>query len=139
VGGIEVKPHVEKDKNGQWVLSEKIERDSFGNVVLKPGEVGDAVASALEKATGFETRAIALGHLQRGGTPCAYDRILGTRYGVRAAEAVIGERFGHMVILKGLQVEDVPMRGMVRENQSSKKQYKVLPKDFLELVEVFYG
>jgi 6-phosphofructokinase 1 len=138
IAGIEVKPRVIK-KDGEWTLSEKVERDSFGNVVMRPGEVGEAVAIELEKLTGFETRAIALGHLQRGGSPCAYDRILGTRYGVQAAEAVIKEHFGHMVVLQGLRVETVPMQGMVREQQTEKKRYKYLPDSFLDLCEVFYG
>ncbi|HYF49981.1 MAG TPA: ATP-dependent 6-phosphofructokinase [Planctomycetota bacterium] len=139
ISGIEVKPRVIKNKDGGWTLSEKVERDSFGNVVMKPGEVGEAVAAELEKVTGFETRAIALGHLQRGGSPCAYDRILGTRYGVQAAEAVIKKHFGHMVVLQGLRVETVQMMGMVREQQSEKKRYKYLPDSFLDLCEVFYG
>lgn len=139
IGGIEVKPRVVRSKDGQWVLSEKVERDSFGNTVMKPGEVGEAVATELEKLTGFETRAIALGHLQRGGSPCAYDRILGTRYGVAAADAVIKDHFGHVVVLQGLRVETVPMKGLVRETQSEKKRYKYLPDSFLDLAEVFYG
>jgi 6-phosphofructokinase 1 len=139
IAGIEVKPRVVKSTDGGWSLSEKVERDSFGNVVMKPGEVAEAVASELEKLTGFETRAIALGHLQRGGSPCAYDRILGTRYGVEAAEAVIGSNFGHLVVLAGLKVSAVPMKGMVRESQSEKKRYKYLPEEFLDLAQVFYG
>jgi ATP-dependent phosphofructokinase / diphosphate-dependent phosphofructokinase len=139
IAGIEVKPRVIKGTDGQWNLSEKVERDSFGNTVMRPGEVGEAVASELEKLTGFETRAIALGHLQRGGSPCAYDRILGTRYGVQAADAVIKEHFGHLVVLQGLRVETVPMKGMVREVQTEKKRYKYLPDSFLDLAEVFYG
>jgi 6-phosphofructokinase 1 len=139
IAGIEVKPRIAKDKTGQWVLSDKVERDSFGNVVLKAGEVGEAVAVELEKLTGFETRAIALGHLQRGGPPCAFDRILGTQYGVKAAEAVLQEKFGHMVVLAGSQIGLAPMKGMVRETQAEKKRYKVLPDAFMNLVEVFYG
>jgi 6-phosphofructokinase 1 len=139
ISGIEVKPRVVKNKDGEWTLSEKVERDNFGNVMMRPGEVGEAVALEVEKATGFETRAIALGHLQRGGAPCAYDRILGTRYGVQAAEALIRQHYGHMVVLQGLRVETVPMTGMVREQQSEKKRYKYLPDSFLDLCEVFYG
>jgi 6-phosphofructokinase len=138
IAGIEVKPRVVK-VGDTWTLSEKVERDSFGNVVMRPGEVAEAVAAELEKLTGFETRAIALGHLQRGGSPSAYDRILGTRFGVKAAEAIINKHFGHMVVLQGLNVETLPMRGMIRETQTEKKRYKFLPDSFLDLVEVFYG
>ncbi|MBI3831344.1 MAG: ATP-dependent 6-phosphofructokinase [Planctomycetes bacterium] len=139
IGGIEPKPRVTKDANGGWKLSDKIERDSFGNVVLKPGEIAEAVATEIEKLTGMETRGIALGHLQRGGAPSAYDRILGTRYGLQAADAVIHGHFGHMVVLQGLRVETVPMKGMIRENQSEAKRYKYLPDSFLDMAEVFYG
>lgn len=139
IGGVEPKPRVVKTANGSWEITQKIQRDSFGNAVLKPGEIAEAVASELEKATGFETRGIALGHLQRGGAPCAFDRILGTRYGVTAAEAVINKHFGHLVVLQGLNVETVPMKGAVRENQNEKKRYKYVPDSFLDLAEVFYG
>ncbi|HEY3323251.1 MAG TPA: ATP-dependent 6-phosphofructokinase [Planctomycetota bacterium] len=139
IAGIEVKPRVIRDRNGQWALSEKIERDSFGNVVMKSGEVADAVATAIEKLTGFETRAIALGHLQRGGAPSAYDRILGTRYGVQAAEAVIQGQFGSLVVLRGLDVLTEPMKGTLRETQTEKKRYKYLPEAFLKICEVFFG
>src|SRR5439155_1803170 len=100
----------------EWTLSTAVEKDNFGNVVLRPGEVGEAVAHAIEQKTGLETRAIALGHLQRGGAPCAYDRILGTRYGVKAAEAVIAENFGHMVVAHGQDVSTRPMAALVRES-----------------------
>ncbi len=138
IEGIDVKPRLKKDSAGKWTMSDTIERDNFNNPVMHPGEVCEAVALAIEGKTGLETRAIALGHLQRGGAPCAYDRILGTRYGVKAAEAVIAKNYGHMVVLNGLEVSTVPMAGKVRDNQSLKKVYKLLPKSFLELTEVFY-
>ena len=138
IQGIDLKPRLKKNDKGEWVMSDAIERDGFNNPVLRPGDVCDAVAEAIEKKTGLETRAIALGHLQRGGSPCAYDRVLGTRYGVKAAEAVIAKNFGHMVVLNGLEVTTVPMAGKVRDNQNEKKVYKLLPKSFLELAEVFY-
>lgn len=139
IGGVEPKPRVTRDAEGAWKLSDRSERDSFGNAVLKPGEIAEAVANELEKLTGFETRGIALGHLQRGGAPSAYDRILGTRYGLQAAEAVVRGHFGHMVVLQGLLVESVPMQGMIRESQDDKKRYKYLPDSFLDMAEVFYG
>jgi len=138
INGIEATPKLEK-KDGAWVISEKVERDSFGNVVLRAGEVAEAVAKAVEKQTSIETRAMALGHLQRGGAPCAYDRILGTRYGVAAAEAIIKKHFGHIVVLQGLHIETVSMQNMVRENQTEHKRYKLLPDSFLDTCEVFYG
>ncbi len=138
ISGVEVAPRVVKDKDGKWTLSSEAPRDSFGNVVLQPGQVGDAVAAEIQKRTGFETRAIALGHLQRGGTPCAYDRILGTAYGVAAGTAVLQGKFGHMVRLNALQIEAIPMKGLIRETQQEKKKYKVLPLDFLDMASLFW-
>ncbi|MCZ7647218.1 MAG: ATP-dependent 6-phosphofructokinase [Planctomycetota bacterium] len=139
IGGVEPKPRVVRKSDGGWEISEKIERDSFGNVVLKPGEIAEAVARELEKLLKVEVRGLALGHLQRGGSPSAFDRILGTRYGICAAEAVVGCKFGHLVTLRGHLVDTVPMKGMIRENQTEKKRYKLLPKEFLEIAECFYA
>lgn len=139
IAGVEAKPRVIKGEDGKWKLSDKIERDSFGNAILKPGEIAETVAAELEKLTKIETRAIALGHLQRGGTPSAYDRILGTRFGIAAAESVIRGQFGRMVVLRGLEVETVPMQGLIRESQEEKKRYKFLPTSFLESARFFYG
>ena len=138
ISGIDVQPRVVKNEKGEWALSTAVETDSFGNVVMHPGEVAEAVAHAIEQKTKIETRAIALGHLQRGGSPCAFDRILGTRYGVKAAEAVIAETFGHMVVANGQDVSTRPMAGLVRENQNEHKKYKLLPEEFLKLAEIFY-
>jgi len=139
IGGVEAKPRVVKGPEGAWVLSDKVEKDSFGNTVLKPGEIAEVVANELENLTKIETRGIALGHLQRGGATAAYDRVLGSRYGVTAADAVIQKKFGHMVVLNGLDVQLIPMKGTVREGQNEKKRYKYLPQSFLQLAEVFYG
>jgi len=138
ISGIEVAPHVVKDGTGRWTLSAEAQYDSFKNVVLQPGQVGEAVAGELQKRTGFEARAIALGHLQRGGSPAAYDRILGTRYGVAAGEAVIGNKWGHMVRLAGLEVEAIPMKGLIRETQDEKKKYKLLPTSFIDMASYFW-
>jgi 6-phosphofructokinase 1 len=138
IAGIDTKPRIVKNDKGEWVLSSDVEKDSFGNTVLRAGEVGEAVAAAIEKKTGLETRAIALGHLQRGGAPCAYDRVLGTRYGVKAAEAIIAGNYGHMVVMNGLDVTTRTMSGLVRETQAEHKKYKLLPDEFMKLAEVFY-
>ncbi len=83
------------------------ELDSFGHVKL--GGIGQQVADKLEEATGYETRVTVLGHIQRGGSPTAYDRILGTRYGVRAIELVDEGKFGRVVALKGNEIIDIPV------------------------------
>jgi len=139
ISGIEVAPHVVKDSTGRWHLSAEAQYDSFKNVILQPGQVAEAVASELQKRTGFEARAIALGHLQRGGSPAAYDRILGTRYGVAAAEAVMQGKFGYMVRLNGLEVEAIPMKGLIRETQEEKKKYKLLPTGFMDMASIFWS
>jgi 6-phosphofructokinase len=139
ISGVEVAPRVVKDKDGNWALSSEIPRDSFGNAVLQPGQVGEAVAAEIQRRSGFEARAIALGHLQRGGSPCAYDRILGTAYGVAAGKAVVDRKFGHMVRLNALQIEVIPMKGLIRENQTEKKKYKLLPLGFLDMASLFWS
>jgi len=78
------------------------ELDDFGHVKL--GGVGDTVADLIQRRTGIETRAVTLGHLQRGGPPSAYDRVLGTRLGIHAARLVIDKKFGQMVALRGLKI-----------------------------------
>ena len=81
--------------------NENAEKDAFGNVMLQKKEIGHTLAKMIEGKTGMETRAVVLGHLQRGGTPSAFDRVLGTKMGVRAAELVIENRYGNMVALQG--------------------------------------
>jgi len=81
--------------------------DSFGHVRLSG--IGQVVAEEIEKRTGYETRSVNLGHTQRGGTPTAYDRMLATRYGVRAIDLAHEGKFGRLVVLKGTQISDIPL------------------------------
>ncbi|WP_210494162.1 ATP-dependent 6-phosphofructokinase [Patulibacter sp. SYSU D01012] len=81
--------------------------DEYGYERL--GGIGAAIAQELERETGYETRVVVLGHVQRGGTPTAFDRVLATRYGVAAAEAVLDGAFGTMVALKGQEIVRVPL------------------------------
>jgi 6-phosphofructokinase 1 len=85
--------------------------DDFGHVSL--GGVGELVASIIEKRTGIETRHVVLGHLQRGGNPSAYDRVLGTRLGIGAGRLVLSKKFGRMVALQGTSVVDVALQDAV--------------------------
>ncbi len=87
--------------------------DQFGHVRL--GGVGNAVAAEIEKRTGFETRVTILGHIQRGGTPTAFDRVLATRFGIAAIDAVHEEAFGTMVALQSDQIVCVPLDEAVKE------------------------
>ena len=71
--------------------------------------MGQKVGSALEEITGLETRVVVLGHLQRGGAPSEFDRILGTRYGEAATHLIAKEEFGKMVALRGTAIIGVPI------------------------------
>jgi phosphofructokinase-like protein len=83
------------------------EVDEFGHV--RYGGIGQRLEREIETRTGFETRAVVLGHIQRGGTPTAYDRVLATRFGVGAIDAAHDERWGMMPALRGSRIELVPL------------------------------
>ena len=87
--------------------------DAFGHERL--GGVGVALAHEIEERTGFETRYTILGHMQRGGTPTAFDRVLATRFGVAAMDAVAGGRHGVMVSLQGSAIVEVALQEALRE------------------------
>ena len=82
-------------------------RDAFGFERL--GGVSAVIAAELERLTGFEARVTVLGHVQRGGTPTAADRVLGSRLGVAAADLAVAGAFGRMVALRGTEIVDVPL------------------------------
>ncbi|WP_100809675.1 MULTISPECIES: ATP-dependent 6-phosphofructokinase [unclassified Microbacterium] len=81
--------------------------DAFGRPRL--GGIGDRMASLIEEHTGIETRASLLGHIQRGGVPTAFDRVLATRFGMAAVELAANRSWGRMVALHGTEVDDVPL------------------------------
>ncbi len=81
--------------------------DRFGHLQL--GGIGSVVAAEIGQRTGFETRPVLLGHVQRGGTPTAFDRVLSTRFGVAAVDAVHEHRWGSMVALRGTEIVAVPL------------------------------
>jgi 6-phosphofructokinase 1 len=83
------------------------ELDAFGHVRL--GGIGDRLAAEIEERTGAEARAVVLGHIQRGGTPTAFDRWLATRFGLHAVDAVADKDFGTMVALRGADIVRVPL------------------------------
>lgn len=80
--------------------------DTFGRPRL--GGIGEVLAPLIEERTGIETRATTLGHIQRGGTPTAYDRVLATRLGWAALQMVLDKKWGYMVALRGTDIVDVP-------------------------------
>jgi phosphofructokinase-like protein len=104
--------------------------DQFGHVRL--GGVGDALARDIEERTGYETRVTVLGHVQRGGTPTPRDRILATRYGLKAADLVHEGRWGVMAALHGDAIVEVPLRDAVAEP-------KTVPREFYETAKAFFG
>jgi len=104
--------------------------DAFGHARL--GGIGVALEQEIERRTGFETRMTILGHVQRGGTPIAYDRVLATRFGVDAVSAVADRDFGRMVALQGTDIVRVPLRDALSE-------LKTLDPRLYETAEVFFG
>jgi phosphofructokinase-like protein len=103
--------------------------DAFGHKRL--GGIGDALAKELEARTGFESRATILGHVQRGGTPSAFDRVLATRFGVAAVDAASGGETGKMVALKGTEIVLIPLAEAVEP--------KTVGDDLYSVAEVFFG
>ena len=116
-------------KEGSMVTQEK-KLDAFGHVRL--GGIGEDLASQIEKRTGFETRVSVFGHIQRGGTPTAFDRVLGTRFGVKAVELVKDKKFGKMVALAGIKIIDVPLEEAV-------KALKTVDMELYNIAKVFFG
>jgi 6-phosphofructokinase 1 len=88
-------------------LATEAAKDEFGHVRL--GGVGNALAREIENRTGFETRSVVLGHIQRGGSPSAFDRVLATRYGIGAIDQVHKGDFGTMMALRGTEIVSVPL------------------------------
>jgi ATP-dependent phosphofructokinase / diphosphate-dependent phosphofructokinase len=104
--------------------------DDFGHVRL--GGIGGWLAEEIERRTGHESRSVVLGHLQRGGTPTAYDRVLSTRFGLQAVEAVHEKDFGVMVALRGVDIVRVPLG-------EATARLKTVPPERLLEAGVFFG
>jgi len=104
--------------------------DAFGHVRF--GGVGQMLADEIEKRTGKEARCAVLGHIQRGGTPTAFDRVLATRFGLQAIGAVHDAAFGVMVALRGNDIVRVPLAAATSE-------LKVVPADRYDESEVLFG
>jgi 6-phosphofructokinase 1 len=118
-----------KPKGGvEIVYSESL--DEFGHIRL--GGVGYFIGKEIEKCIKIETRVVVLGHLQRGGTPTAFDRILATRYGIAAVDLVHEGRFDRMVSLKCNRIESVPLKDVVGKR-------KTVDLELYEIASVFFG
>ena len=90
------------------------------------------MADVIEKKTGIETRATILGHIQRGGSPTAYDRVLGTRFGVYAVEMIKEGKFGRMAAIKGTEIIDIPIEEAVSKT-------KTVSEKFYDTARVFFN
>ncbi|MFA4983923.1 MAG: ATP-dependent 6-phosphofructokinase [Candidatus Omnitrophota bacterium] len=116
-------------KEGTMVMQDK-KLDEFGHIRL--GGIGELLAKEIEKRTGYETRVSVLGHIQRGGSPTAFDRVLGTRFGVKAVELVKNKKFARMVALSGNKIIDTPLSEAV-------KALKTVDEELYEIAKVFFG
>jgi ATP-dependent phosphofructokinase / diphosphate-dependent phosphofructokinase len=106
------------------------EVDEFGHVRL--GGIGQTIATEIEGRTGYETRVTILGHIQRGGTPTAFDRVLATRFGVAAIDAVHDGAFGQMVALRAGSIVRVPL-------EEATGELKLVDPELYDVARVFFG
>ncbi|MBU0502906.1 MAG: ATP-dependent 6-phosphofructokinase [Candidatus Omnitrophota bacterium] len=116
-----------KDKD---MVTQEEKLDEFGHVRL--GGIGEFLGGEIEKRTGYETRISVLGHIQRGGSPTAFDRVLGTRFGVKAVELIKNKKFGRMVALAGNKIVDFPLEEAV-------KALKTVDQELYDIAKVFSG
>lgn len=112
--------------------TEKEELDEFGHMILKKRGIGEQVADVIEKNTGIETRVAVIGHIQRGGAPTLFDRMLGLRVGVKAVELVLEGKFGYMVALKGNEVVPVPLEEATGQLKTVSLEWIKFMKHFLK-------
>lgn len=116
-------------KEGTFVVQEQ-KLDEFGHVRL--GGIGEILGQEIEKRTGYETRVSVLGHIQRGGSPTAFDRVLGTRFGVKAVELIKEKKFGQMVAVSGNKIIGVPLEAAI-------EKLKTVDPEHYEIAKVFFG
>jgi 6-phosphofructokinase 1 len=113
-------------------LEDSGERDQFGHVILSQRGVGELLGREIEQRTGFETRVTVLGHIQRGGTPTPRDRVLATRYGLKAAELAQAGQFGQMAALRGDDIVAVSL-------EEATAQLKTVPPEWYAVAQAFFG
>jgi 6-phosphofructokinase 1 len=111
---------------------DKGEVDQFGHRLLAKRGVGERLGEEIESRTGFETRVTVLGHIQRGGSPTAYDRVLATRFGLKAADLVDAGGFGQMAALKGKDVVAVSL-------EEATAELKTVTNDWYDVARAFFG
>jgi ATP-dependent phosphofructokinase / diphosphate-dependent phosphofructokinase len=113
-------------------MSEAQDVDQFGHISLSERGVGAALASQIEARTGYETRVTVLGHVQRGGSPTPRDRVLATRYGLKAADLVEARKFGRMAALHGDEIVDVSL-------EEATAELKTVPAEWWSVAQAFFG
>jgi phosphofructokinase-like protein len=113
-------------------MAEESEVDEFGHVRLSERGVGARLAGEIEERTGYETRVTVLGHVQRGGSPTPRDRVLATRYGLKAADLVDEGKFGRMAALHGDSIVDVSL-------EEATAELKTVPDDWFGVARAFFG
>jgi ATP-dependent phosphofructokinase / diphosphate-dependent phosphofructokinase len=111
---------------------DKGEVDQFGHKLLAKRGVGERLGEEIESRTGFETRVTVLGHVQRGGSPTSYDRVLATRFGLKAADLVDGKSFGQMAALRGKDVIAVSL-------EEATAELKTVTDDWYDVARAFFG
>lgn len=118
------------DQRDAKMVTQDEKLDAFGHVRL--GGIANILADIIERKTGIETRSVILGHIQRGGSPTAYDRVLGSRFGVHAVEMVKDGKFGRMAALKGTEIIDIPLEEAVND-------LKTVGENFYDVARTFFG
>jgi 6-phosphofructokinase 1 len=118
-----------KFKEDQNIAQEE-KLDAFGHVRL--GGIGQVLSDLIEERTGYETRVTVLGHIQRGGSPTAFDRVLGTRFGVEAINLIADKKFGYMVSLQGNKIESVLIEKAVGK-------LKTVDMGLYDIAKIFFG
>jgi 6-phosphofructokinase 1 len=114
----------------QDLVTKSATLDQFGHVQL--GGIGEIIAKEIERRTGFETRATVLGHIQRGGSPTAFDRVLGLRYGVKAVDLIHEGKSGMMVCLRGNEITAVPIAEALTK-------LKLVDQQWVDTATIFFG
>ena len=119
-----------KPKDVDKYITSSNQVDEFGHIKL--GGVGNFLGTEIEKRTGYDTRVTVLGHIQRGGSPTANDRVLATRFGVAAVDLIKEGKFGRMVALQCNKIVDIDISEPV-------KKLKTVDPDLYEIAKVFFG
>lgn len=117
-----------KPEKAEELVTLSREKDQFGHMRL--GGIANILEKEIEERTGKETRSVVLGHVQRGGPPNAFDRVLGTRLGIAAFELVKQKKYGYAVCLRGTEIVPTPLENVVEKQ-------KLVPPELFELTNIF--